>query len=163
MTALEHLTVAERDGAAVLTLDRPEKLDSLKHARELLYSGKVVDAETAERFGMVNRTVHHDDLLDDVMAEVAQIRKAPRPVVTLAKHMRNGVQDQQGLRPAVKNSEFVGALAHLTEGGKRFHEIVESEGAERGLRVDVRGGRVTGAPTLTRTGAVGSERHGTRH
>jgi enoyl-CoA hydratase len=119
---------AVRMGGLTATLTYPFVMDSLKHAREMLYTGKVVGAETAERFGMVNRTVPHDELMDEVMAEVAEIRKVPRPVVTLAKHMLNGVQEQQGFRPSVKNSEFVAALAHLTEGGRRFHEIIESEG-----------------------------------
>jgi enoyl-CoA hydratase/carnithine racemase len=119
---------AVRMGGLTATLTYPFVMDSLKHAREMLYSGKVVDGETAERFGMVNRTVPYDDLMDETMAEVAAIRKVPRPVVTLSKQMLNGVQDQQGFRPSVKNSEFIAALAHLTEGGKRFHELVESEG-----------------------------------
>jgi enoyl-CoA hydratase len=115
-------------GGLTATLIYPFVMDSLKHAREMLYTGKTVDAEAAERFGMVNRTVPHDDLMDEVMDEVAELRKVPRPVVTLAKHMLNGVQEQQGFRPSVKNSEFIAGLAHLTEGGRRFHEIIESEG-----------------------------------
>jgi enoyl-CoA hydratase len=119
---------AIRMGGLTATLTYPFVMDSLKHAREMLYSGKVIDADRAERFGMVNRTVPHEDLMDEAMAEVAAIRKVPRPVVTLSKQMLNGVQDQQGFRPSVKNSEFIAALSHLTEGGKRFHEIVESQG-----------------------------------
>jgi enoyl-CoA hydratase/carnithine racemase len=119
---------AVRMGGLTATLTYPFVMDSLKHARELLYSGKVVDAETAEQYGMVNRTVPHEDLLSEAMDEVAAIRKVPRPVVTLTKGMLNGVQDQQGFRPSVKNSEFIAALSHMTEGGQRFHEIKEEEG-----------------------------------
>lgn len=119
---------AVRMGGLTATLTYPFVMDSIKHARELLYSGKVIDAATAAEFGMVNRTVPHEDLMDEVFAEVAEIRKVPRPVVTLSKQMLNGVQDQQGFRPAVKNSEFLAALGHLTEGGQRFHELIEEEG-----------------------------------
>lgn len=103
-------------------------MDSIKHAREMLYSGKNVDAVTAERFGMVNRAVPHDKLLTDALDEVEGIKKVPRAVVTLTKQMLNGVQDQQGFRPSVKNSEFIAALSHMTEAGQRFHEIINEEG-----------------------------------
>jgi enoyl-CoA hydratase len=119
---------AVRMGGLTATLTYPFVMNSLKHVRELLYSGKTVDAETAERWGMVNRTVPHDQLVPEVMSEVAALRKVPRPVVTLAKHMLNGVQEQQGFRPGVKNSEFIAGLAHLTEGGKTFHEITQEDG-----------------------------------
>jgi enoyl-CoA hydratase/carnithine racemase len=121
---------AVRMGGLTATLTYPFVMDSIKHAREMLYSGKTVDAETAEEFGMINRTVSHDRLLAEALAEVDAIKKVPRPVVTLTKQMLNGVQDQQGFRPSVKNSEFIAALAHTTAGGQRFHEIKESEGLD---------------------------------
>lgn len=119
---------AVRMGGLTASLTYPFVMDSLKHARELLYTGKVIDAETAAEYGMVNRTVPSEELMDEALGEVAELRKVPRPIVTLSKQMLNGVQDQQGFRPAVKNSEFIAALGHLTEGGQRFHELVEAEG-----------------------------------
>lgn len=119
---------AVRMGGLTATLTYPFVMGSIKHARELLYSGKTVDATEAERFGMVNRTVPHDRLLDESIAEVEEIAKVPREVVTLSKHMLNGVMEQQGFRPSVKQSEFIAALAHLTSAGKKFHRLADEEG-----------------------------------
>ncbi|MFB6300378.1 MAG: enoyl-CoA hydratase/isomerase family protein [Halobacteriales archaeon] len=119
---------ALRMGGLTATLTYPFVANSIKHARELLYSGKVIDAETAERFEMVNRTVPEDRLMATVFEELEEIKKAPRPVVTLSKHMLNGVVEQQGFRPSVKNSEFIAALAHLSEAGKRFDRLVDQDG-----------------------------------
>lgn len=119
---------AIRMGGLTATLTYPFVMGSIKHARELLYSGKTVDADEAQRFGMVNRTVPHDRLMEEALAEVREIEKAPGEVVTLSKHMLNGAMEQQGFRPSVKQSEFVATVAHLTAAGKEFHRLVEEEG-----------------------------------
>jgi len=41
-----------------------------KHAAEMLFTGKIIDAETAARFGLINRVVA-PEALDDAVAELA--------------------------------------------------------------------------------------------
>ena len=47
---------------------------NLHEAKELLFSGKVVDAERAKELGMVNRIVPQDELMETVMQEVQEIQ-----------------------------------------------------------------------------------------
>ena len=106
--------------------------NSLKYARELLYTGKTVPAREAERMGYVNRVVPEGELEATVAEEVAHVRKTPGAVVALLKDMLNEVQEAQGDR----RGRIDEALAVLTMEGsvpKRFREIR----AERGLEAAI--------------------------
>ena len=111
----------------------PFVVDSLKDARELLYTGKTVDAETAEEMGMVNRVVPEGELETTVEAELAEIRKTPSTAVAVAKAMVNDVQETQGYRRYGRVEEFVGTMTMETEAAKRFREIRDEEGLEAAL------------------------------
>jgi enoyl-CoA hydratase len=106
---------------------------NLHETKELLFSGKVVDAERARELGMVNRIVPQDDLLDTVMAEVDEIRKMPGNNVRILKHVVNGVAEMQGAKPVFKYSELFDSLGHHTEYGKEYYRIARSEGIEAAL------------------------------
>ena len=111
----------------------PFVMGSLKHARELFYSGKMIDGAEAARMGMVNRAVPHDELMDEIWAEIEAIKKTPGPVVTITKGMLNDVMERQGFRPRGRASEFHAALTVLSEGAKEFYEIRESEGLDAAI------------------------------
>lgn len=106
---------------------------SLKDARELLYTGKTVDAETAEEMGMVNRVVPEGDLEATVEAELAEIRKTPSTGVAVVKAMVNDVQEAQGYRRYGRVEEYVGTMTMGTEAAKRFREIRDEEGLDAAL------------------------------
>ncbi len=105
---------------------------SLKFARELLYSGKLVSAEEAERMGLVNRVVSADDLDAVVQEEVDSILKTPGITVTMVKEMINEVQESQGYHRG-KLDEYLGVLSMETETPKRFREIREKEGLDAAI------------------------------
>lgn len=105
---------------------------SLKFARELLYSGKLVSAADAERMGIVNRVVKEDELDAVVEEEVDAILKTPRITVTMVKEMITEVQEAQGYHRG-KLDEYLGVLSMETETPKRFREIREEDGLEAAL------------------------------
>lgn len=106
---------------------------NLHESKELLFSGKVVDAERARELGMVNRVVPQSRLLDTVMAEVEEIRKMPGNNVRILKHVINGIAEMQGAKPMFKYSELFDSLGHHTEYGKEYYRIAKSEGIEAAL------------------------------
>jgi enoyl-CoA hydratase/carnithine racemase len=106
---------------------------NLHEAKELLFSGKVVDAERAKDLGMVNRIVPGEDLMDVVVDEIEEIRKMPGNNVRILKHVVNGVAEMQGAKPMMKYSELFDSLGHHTEYGKEYYRIAESEGIEAAL------------------------------
>jgi len=111
----------------------PFVTNSLKHARELLYSGKTVDAESAHRMGLVNHVVPADELEKTVASELSAIRKTPSTAVAVAKDMINDVQETQGYRRYGRTAEYVGALTMETSTPERFREIRDEEGLEAAL------------------------------
>jgi enoyl-CoA hydratase len=111
----------------------PVVVSSLKHARELLYSGKTVDADTAARMGMVNRVVPEGELEATVEAELAEIRRTPSTAVAVAKAMVNDVQETQGYRRYGRLEEYVGTLTMESATARRFREIRDEEGLEAAL------------------------------
>ena len=116
-----------RMGGLSLSLVYPFVI-GINHARELMYTGKTIDAEEAARIGMVNRTVPDDELLEAAWEEVELLKKTPRATVQITKHLLNDVLEQQGYRPTVRNSGYLATLSHQTEYGKEFFEIREREG-----------------------------------
>jgi enoyl-CoA hydratase/carnithine racemase len=106
---------------------------NLHEAKEMLFSGKVVDAERAKDLGMINRVVPDGELFDTVLEEVDEIRKMPGNNVRMLKHIVNGVAEMQGAKPMFKYSEMFDTLGHQTEYGKEYYRIAESEGIEAAL------------------------------
>lgn len=106
---------------------------NLHEAKELLFSGKTVDADHAKDIGMVNRVVPSEELFETVMEEVSEIRKIPGNNVRILKHVVNGIAEMQGAKPMFKYSELLDTLGHHTEYGKEYYRIAESEGMEAAL------------------------------
>lgn len=106
---------------------------NLHEAKELLFSGKVVNAEQAKELGMVNRVVSDEELFDAVAEEVEEILKMPGNNVRILKHIVNGIAEMQGAKPMFKYSELFDTLGHHTEYGKEYYRIAESEGIEAAL------------------------------
>ncbi|MFC6719516.1 enoyl-CoA hydratase/isomerase family protein [Natrialbaceae archaeon GCM10025810] len=111
----------------------PFVTNSLKHARELLYSGKTVDAAEAAEMGLVNRVVSEGELDAAVAAELAEIKKTPSAAVAVAKDLINGVQEAQGYRRYGRVDEYVGALTMESAAAKRFRGIRDEDGLESAL------------------------------
>lgn len=114
----------------------PFVVDSLKHARELLYTGKHVDAQKAKEMGLINEVVEDADALwDAVDEEISHMKKTPSSVIKLVKDNLNDVQETQGYRSdsAAKIDEYLFAVTSETETAHKFHEIVEEEGVNAAI------------------------------
>jgi enoyl-CoA hydratase len=114
----------------------PSVVDSLKHARELLYSGKHIDAHQAEEMGLVNRVVADRDALDAAIEEeLAHMKKTPSSVVKLLKDTLNDIQETRGYRAnsAANIDEYLFAVTAETETAKQFHDIVDEEGVNAAI------------------------------
>ena len=69
-------------------------------ARELIYTGEMIDAEKAERYGLVNRVVAHDDCLKEAKALVDD---APNP-------LKEGVTKQEAEEIQARLTEAGGSV-----------------------------------------------------
>lgn len=108
----------------------------LKRARELLYFGDMIDAETALSYGMINKVVARDSLESETMAYARRLALiAPEALVATKLSINRGA-DAGGFRSAMQAGLDVVAplYAAKTEVGAKFHEISQRDGLRAALK-----------------------------
>ena len=81
-------------------------------AKDMLFTGRTIDAEEALRAGMVSRVVPRDDLESETMALAAHIAKRPMFGLTLAKQSVNNALDAMGMYTAIQSAFGLHHVAH---------------------------------------------------
>jgi len=108
----------------------------LKRARELLYFGDPIDAQTALQYGMVNRVVPRAQLAEATMKFARRLALISPEALAGTKLAINRGADAAGFRNAIRAGLDVLAplYAARTEVGMKFDEIREKEGLVAALR-----------------------------
>src|SRR5205085_10853239 len=65
------------------------RIVGMGRASELLMLGDTIDAGTAERYGLVNRVMKHDDLLSSAQNWAGRLAQGPTFAISMTKHMIN--------------------------------------------------------------------------
>ena len=118
-----------------------------KKTNELLFTGDMIDAETAQRAGMINRVVPDDEIEAEVEVLVRKIAPTPLPVLRLTKIALLRAYEAMGLREAVTTNLDLSAMLNAadTPEQREFMEIVKSQGLKAALAWrDSRYGEVLG-------------------
>jgi len=94
-------------------------------AMEMMFTGDEVSAEQAERWGIANRVVAHDQLLPEALAMAGRIAKGPSIAIELAKKLvtdqyRTGFTRQ--MQSEAWAQTVVGSAEDRSEGVKAFLE-----------------------------------------
>jgi enoyl-CoA hydratase len=107
-----------------------------KRARELLYVGDPIDAQTALQYGMVNRVVPRAELDSATLKFARRVALISPEALAATKLAINRGADAAGLRNAIRAGLDVLAplYAARTEIGMKFDEIREKEGLGAALR-----------------------------
>lgn len=100
----------------------------LGRAAELMLTGRFVDAEEAERIGLVNRVVPAEQLIEEAFEVAAQIARNTPFGVTLTKRVLNANVDAGSLSQAV---ELENRGQTLATRGDDFLEALNSFRARR--------------------------------
>lgn len=83
-------------------------------AAEMLFTARSIDAATADKWGLVNRVVPHDDLMEEAMTTARQIAGQPPQAVRMGKSLLRQGRDTN-FDQMLEMSAAMQALAHLTE------------------------------------------------
>jgi enoyl-CoA hydratase len=123
-----------RYGSGPVTLLMPFILGQ-KKTNELLFTGDVIDAEAAERAGMINRVVADDRVEEEVDALVAKIAPTPLPVLRLTKVALVRAYEAMGLREAVNTNLDLSSMLNAadTPEQREFMDIVRAQGLKAAL------------------------------
>ena len=107
-----------------------------KKARELLYFGDTIDAQTALQLGMVNRVVPLAELRAASLRYAKRLSLISPEALYATKRAVNRGADAAGFRTAIyAGLDVVGPLyATKTEFGAKFREIVANEGVPAAVR-----------------------------
>jgi enoyl-CoA hydratase len=107
-----------------------------KRARELLYLGDPIDAQTALQYGMVNRVVPRAELAPATLKFAQRMALISPEALASTKLAINRGADAAGFRNAIRAGLDVLAplYAARTEVGMKFDEIREKEGLGAALR-----------------------------
>ena len=135
-----------RYGSGPVTLLMPFLLGQ-KKTNELLFTGDAIDADEAERIGLVNRVVAAEELEDAVDELVRKIAPTPLPVLKLTKLALLRAYEAMGLRSAVLANLDLSAILNAAETPeqRQFDEIVSAQGLKAALAWrDSRYGEVLG-------------------
>ncbi len=73
------------DGGAVIW----PLLIGMAKAKELLMTGDIIDATEAERIGLINKVVPHDELMETVMELARRLATGPALAIRGTKHTLN--------------------------------------------------------------------------
>jgi len=108
----------------------------LKRAREMLYIGDPIDAQTALAYGMVNRVVPRAELLTATLKFARRMALIAPEALAGTKLAINRGADAAGFRNAIRAGLDVLAplYAARTEIGMKFDEIREKEGLGAALK-----------------------------
>ncbi|MBL7633320.1 enoyl-CoA hydratase [Frankia sp. CN6] len=83
-----------------------------RKAKEILFTGRAITAEEAEKVGMVNKVVPRADLDSETRALAAQIAKMPSFGLRQAKRAVNQTLDVQGFYAAIQSVFDVHSTGH---------------------------------------------------
>ncbi len=98
----------------------------LGRASELLMLGDTIDAATAERYGLVNRVVAHDDLLPSSNAWARRLAEGPTFAISMTKHMINH-ELSMDLVSAIEAEAQAQALMLMGDDHRSFYEAFEAK------------------------------------
>ena len=107
-----------------------------KKARELLYTGDLIDADEALRIGMVNKVVADADLEAETMQLARKMAAISPEGLQTTKASINQTAEIAGFRQAIAYGMEQGSMLDATETAvlRKFNEIRENEGLTAAIR-----------------------------
>jgi enoyl-CoA hydratase/carnithine racemase len=108
----------------------------LKRARELLYMGDLIDAQTALQYGMINKVVPLAELEEKTMNYANRMALIAPEALRSAKLSINRGAEMAGLRAAMESNVdmFIALYASKTEVGTQFDELVRDKDLKAALQ-----------------------------
>ena len=125
-----------RTGGAYIPAVWPWVIGMTK-ARELLYTGNLIDAAEAKRLDLVNQVVPLEELDDAVLRQAETIAKLPRSTVQYNKKLVNMSYELMGIRQVIERSQELQALGMTSPDSspemKTFDDLRRTDGLNAAL------------------------------
>lgn len=102
-------------------------------ARRMLFTGDQMDGKTAERLGLVLKSVPAAQLASEVETLAARIALVPMQLLYTMKMACNRALEASGIKVVEAQAPLLDALGHLADERNQFYEIAESKGLREAL------------------------------
>ncbi len=93
------------------------RLIGSSRAAEMIYTGRIIDAQEAEKIGLVNTLVEPDDLMSTAMEWATRLASGPTVAIGLAKELIRQ-NAELGFEDALRNERRAGQICGGTEDHK---------------------------------------------
>lgn len=108
-------------------------LMGMKRAREMLYTSKMIDAQTALDFGLINRVTAPEDLDATTMALAQDMARTPMENLMILKQATNAWYENMGLFASCSSTADFDAFFHQSESFRNFFRLVQEQGMKAAL------------------------------
>jgi enoyl-CoA hydratase/carnithine racemase len=108
----------------------------IKRTKELLFTGNAIDAQQAEKWGMVNRVVPDGKLIEESNKLARKIAAVPAYAVQISKLGVNRTYENMGLKQSIiQNAELI-AILNVTDTPEKiwFRQLVNEKGLNEALK-----------------------------
>ncbi len=109
----------------------------IRKAKELLYTGNLMDAQEALKLGLVNKVVPNDRLEEEVNKLAQTISKVPMLNIRYCKKLINEAYEEMGIRQIIEHSDAIEAICYASPESiperKEFQRITKEKGLKAAL------------------------------
>lgn len=105
-----------------------------RKTKELLYTSRLISAHEAEKIGLVNEVVAHDELDAKVSEMAAHIARAPSDNLSILKEVSNTWFENMGMEPSVRRGADLDAIYHQFESFKDFFRTLRQHGVRAAFK-----------------------------
>jgi enoyl-CoA hydratase/carnithine racemase len=109
-----------------------------KHAHRYALTGDHFDAREAERIGVVNEVVPHEELMDHALALAQRVAMVPAESLRLNKRITVLAMETMGLRTALESAVFLETIVHATATDSKEIEDLRTVRREQGIAASLK-------------------------
>jgi enoyl-CoA hydratase/carnithine racemase len=102
------------------------RIVGMGRATELLMFGDTIDSATADRYGLVNRVVPHDELMPTAIEWARKLATGPAQALSMTKRMLNNEWNMD-LVSALEAEAQAQALMLMADDHRRFYEAFKTK------------------------------------
>ncbi|MDP6484309.1 MAG: enoyl-CoA hydratase-related protein [Nitrospinota bacterium] len=103
----------------------------MKQAKELLYTGDLIDPQEAHRLGLVNRVVPDDALQDEALRLANRLALVPPKALQINKEAIHRTYDMMGLQQALAYNVETTSIIHATEESMEWVRYTQENGMKK--------------------------------
>jgi len=105
-----------------------------RKTKELLYTGKLISAHEAEKIGLVNEVLPHEELDSRVTSVANHIARSPAENLSILKEVSNTWFENMSMESSVRRGADLDAIYHQFDSFKDFFNMLKKDGVKAAFK-----------------------------